>query len=134
MAIGTPRSVLEALRALMDIIDAVCPELRCSGTWEPREAYADGLRPKRHTPQVHVWQGDRGGPIIHVTALHDRHKRGVIWYEAHLEPVGDEPMGKFRGRARLGDDLGPFLDQLVTWTAPGAGRVRALPAPERSRF
>lgn len=125
--------LLSALTGTMEIIAGTAPQLRTSSTWEPRPAYAQGSRPERKHHELHVWQGERGGPVAHVTAFHvdpnsdagPPAKAMEIHLEARLEPVpGTGEEGKLIGRARLGDDLGPFVEALIAGTAPGAGRAR----------
>jgi hypothetical protein len=104
------------LVALTDAIEAATghktsdPRLVASGPWPRKE------RGLHHLSEVRVWRADRGGPRVRVTTVADR--AGERWYATIPEvPVWHEPEPPVR-RARVGEDLGPFIEALLIDCAP----------------
>ena len=115
----TDRPAEAALDHLTESIEAAKPHLRTSGPWEPRPAYGQGARPKRVTPERHVWRPDEGGPVLRVLVERVGHpprgsgwrSRPAVWKyvavdrdvpDGHAEPI----------TARVGADLKAFLDAI----------------------
>jgi hypothetical protein len=115
----TDRPAEAALDHLTELIEAAKPHLRTSGPWEPRPAYGQGARPKRVTPERHVWRPDEGGPVLRVLVERVGHpsrgsgwrSRPAVWKyvavdrdvpDGHVEPI----------TARVGSDLKPFLEAI----------------------